>query len=62
MVGKILHIHYSGVSPWPRQGKGDHFMIRPRDRKGRFISERKFPVDIFGPKHTPRINAYDRYT
>ena len=37
-------------------------MIRPRDRKGRFISERKFLVGIFGPKHTPHINAFDRYT
>ena len=37
-------------------------MIRPRDRKGRFISKRKFPVGIFGPKHTPQINASDRYT
>ena len=37
-------------------------MIRPRDMKGMFISERKFPVGIFGPKHTPRINASDSYT
>ena len=36
-------------------------MIRPRDRKGRFISEIKFPIGIFGPKHTPQINTYDRY-
>ena len=37
-------------------------MIRPRDRKGKFIPRRKFPLGIFGPEHTPHINAYDRYT
>ena len=62
MVGKSLHIHYIVVSPKPRFGKGDHFMIRPRDRKCRFIPGRKFPVGIFGSRHTPHINTYDHYT
>ena len=35
-------------------------MVRPRDSRGRVIG--KFPVGIFGPKHIPHINTYDRYT
>jgi hypothetical protein len=37
-------------------------MIRPKDRKCRFIPGRKFLVGIFGPEHTPHINASDHYT
>jgi len=37
-------------------------MVRPRDSKGRFIFEGKFPVGIFGPKHVPHINTSDCYT
>ena len=37
-------------------------MVRPRDRKGRFISEEKIPVGIFRPKHVPHINTSDLYT
>ena len=36
-------------------------MVRPRDSKGRFISEGKFLVGIFGPKHVPHITTSDHY-
>ena len=37
-------------------------MVRPRDSKGRFISEGKFLVGIFRAKHVPHINTSDCYT
>ena len=37
-------------------------MVRPRDSKGRFISEGKFLVGIFGPKHVLHIDTSDHYT
>ena len=54
-------MHYSGVGPKPSQGKDSNFMVRARDVKGRYISIKKTPKDIFGPRKIPHINSYDRY-
>jgi hypothetical protein len=43
----------------PGQGKGDLFMVRPRDNKARIIG--KFPIGIFRPKDILQINTSDHY-
>ena len=37
-------------------------MVRARDVKGRYISIKKTPKDIFGLRKIPDINSANRYT
>ena len=37
-------------------------MVRTRDTKGRYVSVKKIPKDLFGPKKVPYINSVDCYS
>ena len=37
-------------------------MVRSRDVRGRYVSVKKIPKDLFGPRKVPHINSIDRYT
>ena len=37
-------------------------MVRARDVRGIYVSVKKIPKDLFGPRKVPHINSIDRYT
>ena len=37
-------------------------MVRTRDARGRYVSVKKIPKDLFGPRKVPHINSIDRYS
>ena len=65
-LGKILYIHFGGVSLKPRGGKVGEFIVRHRDRdiKGRFIHFANNTLqNIFRTSKTPLTNpAWKRHS
>ena len=37
-------------------------MVRTRDARGRYVSVKKIPKDLFGPRKVPHINFADHYS